>query len=321
MKKNKTKKLIIMSLSLIFCLTTAYSAFQVVISLKSKGNVIKTPEKCFTVTANGDGTGTITNYDETCGTKVVIPSQINNLKITKIADAEYDGPSTTYSKSFTKKKITSLVLPNTIEEIGIAAFDNNEIKTLIIPNSVKKIDDSAFRHNKIKNLTLPNGYIELGIGTFNDNSLPEENAFIYKRNLDGTLDKTVITSYAGVKGENINIPQTVKTLNKWSFRSIYNSRLKSITIPDNVEKIEKEAFQWNRFLTKVEIGNGTKTIEKDAFSYNGDLEEVTIGSGIQTIGDSVFTSCPNLKTITINKKENSVTGAPWGSNATINWIG
>ena len=29
----------------------------------------------------------------------------------------------------------------------------------------------------------------------------------------------------------------------------------------------------------------------------------------------------NITSFTINKKENSISGAPWGSNATINWIG
>ncbi len=305
------------------CLSIGYAAFSTGINLTAKGNISTTPSSCFTISDNGDDTGTITDYDaDACGTKVKIPSKINNLIITKIGGAVLNDTTNTYFKSFARKKIKTVIFPDTIEEIGLAAFDQNQISKLVLPDSIKKIGNVAFRHNNISELTMPNHYVEMGISVFNDNKMPDEKAFIYKQNTDGSYDKTTITSYAGIRTENITIPSTVKTLDAWSFRALSSTNFNEIIIPDNVTIIKYEAIQWDRYLKNVVIGNGVKTIEYYALAYNYILETVSIGSGIETMSTTTFANCPELKTITINRKEDAVAGAPWGAtNATVNWTG
>ena len=162
--------------------------------------------------------------------------------------------------------------------------------------------------------------IEFGLSVFNDNMLPDNEAFIFKRNIDGTIDNTVLTSYGGAKTQGIVIPSSVITIDEMAFRA--NTNLTGeLIIPDTVVYIKDEAFDYT-YIQNVKIGNGIKTIGNLSFGYCSRLESIEIGSSINSINEMAFTNNPKLKSITINKPENSVSGAPWGAtNAEIKWIG
>ena len=60
--------------------------------------------------------------------------------------------------AFAYSKITNISIPNTVTDIGIAAFYNsNNIKTITIPDSVKTIGNAAFVRNGLESIVLPNG--------------------------------------------------------------------------------------------------------------------------------------------------------------------
>ena len=107
-----------------------------------------TAESCFTFDSS---TGTITGYDISCGTDVVIPSKIGGVSVTVIGKF-----------AFLSEGITSVVLPDTISEIGIAAFDSNHITHLTIPSSVTEIRSDAFYGNPLESVNLGNASIIIG---------------------------------------------------------------------------------------------------------------------------------------------------------------
>ena len=92
-----------------------------------------------------------------------------------------------------------------IVTIGANVFANNQLTSVIIPNSVTSIGNAAF----------------------NNNQLPDVQAFIYKRNSDGSIDNTKIVSYGGAKRDNVEIPSSVTNIEGSAFR--YN-QLTSVTI-------------------------------------------------------------------------------------------
>jgi len=63
----------------------------------------------------------ITDYDESCGTDVIIPSTIEGLSVARIADGA------NYSSSFGSKGLTNVVIPNTVTYIGNYAFNDNPL--------------------------------------------------------------------------------------------------------------------------------------------------------------------------------------------------
>ena len=95
---------------------------------------------------------------------------------------------------------------------------------------------------------------------FNNNQLPDEEAFIYKRNSDGSIDNTTIVSYGG-KNKSPIIPNTVKTIGGSAF---YKNQLTSVTIPDSVTSIGDSAF----YKESNSNPNLTKIINKTGKSFN-----------------------------------------------------
>ena len=183
-------------------------------------------DACFTVNNN-----TITGYSDACSKDVIIPSKINGITITTIAQSAFQG-----------KGLTSLVLPNTLTAIYREAFKNNNLTHLEIPSSVTYIT----------------------YGAFNNNQLPDDEAFIYVREPDGNEDKTTIVSYGGAKRENVAIPDGVTTIEMGAFISC---NLISVVLPNTLKTIEGQTFTYN-YLTSLEIPSSVTNIGANAFNNN-----------------------------------------------------
>ena len=82
------------------------------------------------------------------------------------------------------------------------------------------------------------------------------------------------------------------------------SKLTSITIPNSVTSIEREAFRDCTGLTNVTIGNSVTSIGNYAFYNCTGLTSITIPNNVTSIGLCAFEDCTGLTSITI---PNSVT--------------
>ena len=72
----------------------------------------------------------------------------------------------------------------------------------------------------------------------------------------------------------------------------------SITIPDNVTSIGKQAF-WNSEIEKVTLGTGLKSLSNCCFLTATKLTEVNIPETITVIEASAFQGCTALKSVSI----------------------
>ena len=108
----------------------------------------------------------ILNYDETCGTEVVIPNIINGYPITVIGSKDGIG-------SFESKGITSVAIPDSVTEISVGAFENNQLTSIEIPNSVIVISKGAFDNNKLTSVTFkePSKVEYIGNYSFENNNI------------------------------------------------------------------------------------------------------------------------------------------------------
>ena len=213
----------------------------------------------------------ITDYNEEGGTVVIIPSIIEGSSVTSIGTNAFRNnqlTSVTIGNSVTsignyafyKNQLTSVTIGNSVTSIGEYAFSSNQLTSVTIPDSVTRVGNFAFYKNQLTSVTIPDSVTSIGAMAFNNNQLPDEEAFIYKRNSDGSIDNTTIISYGG-KNKSPIIPNTVKTIGDFAF---YNNQLTSVVIPNSVTSIGGSAFQNNQ-LTSVTIGNNVARIGNYAF--------------------------------------------------------
>ena len=115
----------------------------------------------------------------------------------------------------------------------------------VIPNSVTAIGSCAFNMHNITSIEIPSSVKSIEYGAFARCGL--KNIILH----DGL----------------INIGD----------KAFYNNSLtlKSITIPNSVTTIGKEAFSWCSNLESITIGSGVTKISKKAFGYNNKLTTVT----------------------------------------------
>jgi len=79
----------------------------------------------------------------------------------------------------------------------------------------------------------------------------------------------------------------------------YRGTDSTVSIPDAVRVIGREAFEGNDYVELVTIPNSVKRIEPYAFWGCDKLERVVLGTGLYEIGDFAFSGCYGLKQITI----------------------
>ena len=165
----------------------------------------------------------------------------------------------------------------------------NETK-YIIPDSVKDIDLRAFDGCKsLKIFTVNSGNSEYS-------------------SVDGVLfdkNKSTLIKYpCGKKETKYIIPNSVKTIEDRAFDGCKN--LKSVTIGNSVTSIGDDAFEGCESLESVTIGNSVTSIGNWAFEGCESLESVTIGNSVTSIGDCAFWGCESLTSINIPDSVTSI---------------
>ena len=250
--------------------------------LDSIENLIVPPDECFGVS----GSAIIEYYSNTndkCPKELIIPSKVNGVKITSLEKKHY--ACSYYSNVFAGRGLKKVIIPDTIENISYDAFKDNDLTNIDIPKSVKNI----------------------GNGAFNNNQLEDLQAIIYKRNNDGSEDKTTIVSYGG-KNKKVEIPNGVTSIGGYAFQ---NNNLTSVTIPNSVTTIEGNAFS-NNNLTSVTIPNGVTSIGGYAFQ-NNNLTSVTIPNGVTSIEGNTFSN-NKLTNVTIPNSVASIESYAFSNN-------
>lgn len=80
----------------------------------------------------------------------------------------------------------------------------------------------------------------------------------------------------------------------------------TVTIPDSVKKIGREAFAENLNITSVKLGKNVKEIEQGAFRDCSHLANITLSDALVTIGNGAFTNNTSLKSIHLTKNLSSI---------------
>ena len=207
-----------------------------------------------------------------------IPSVVNGITVKKIVKVY----------ALTGITVTSVEIPDTVQEIGNGAFQDTKnsitdgyisLETIKIPSTVRIIGDYAFSDNKIAELTIPASVKKIGQAAFSKNSI-ETLKFL------GTVDEMGDSVFASNMIKNVELPNKLKVVPSTLFA---DNKLESVIIPDGVEEIGYCAFASNKNnLTDVKVPSSVKKIENYAFGGVNKIKSTTILNAKAEIGEKCF---------------------------------
>ncbi len=216
-------------------------------------------------------------------TEFVIPASIDGCPVTEIESYAFQECT----------RLTSLILPDTIQKIGDFAFLNcKRLENLYIPDTVEDIGWGIVNGTWWLS-TRTEEYVVAGNGILLAYKGKSKNVTVP----DGVR---VISGYAFSNCDTVEkvwLPATLTMIDAFAFDKCQN--LRSIQIQDNVQIIGQYAFHWCTSLEHVEMPDSVQRVEPHAFSYCKALETVRLSGSLQQLDTAVFSSCCNLKSVEI----------------------
>lgn len=232
----------------------------------------------------------------------------------RILDANYHD-KTLYLDN---QPITSLVIPDGIEEIAPNAFYGCNFTSVVIPGSVTKIHRAAFAHcRSLTSVDIPNQVTLIGASAFYD---CEKLNKVYLGKNVSSIGGAAFRECTQL--QQITIPDSVTTVGSYAFADcpalmsatigtrltqlndgVFSDccNLATISIPGNVSAIGEEVFKNCTKLTSVTIGNGVTSIGKHAFWNCTNLSHIVFPDSVTVIGKNAFEGCSALQDLVFGK--------------------
>ena len=165
-----------------------------------------------------------------------------------------------WSKFIGRRSLTSLVIPDSVTNIGDYAFSGcSSLSSVVIPDRVTSIGDCAFANCfSLTGIVIPDSVTGIGKIAFSGCS---------------SLSSVVI-------------PDSVSCIGSGAFKNC--SSLSSLVIPDCVTSIGNYAFAYCKSLTDIVIPNSVTSIGDNAFRHCSSLSSVVIPESVVNLNGNPF---------------------------------
>lgn len=203
-------------------------------------------------------------------------------------------------------------LPDTVTTIGGCAFEKTAIESIVLPDSVTHIDNAAFRGCKLlENVKLSANLRTIELFSFDDcESLTSLTIPASVTSIVCSFKScSSLTEIIVEEGNTNYVSDEYGVLYTASFAALKSYPVASVresyTVNEATETIAKNAFSYNENLKTVILPEGVEKIQGDAFYGCKMLETVVIPTTVTTIGTETdaFGNCTSLKNVTYNGSE------------------
>ena len=176
------------------------------------------------------------------------------------------------------KNLKELTLPNTVKVIAESAFTDCEgLKEIVLPEGITSISNNVFKNCiSLEKFNLPRDVITLGENVlFNCQKLTkitvsENNMhFDSRENCNAIVKKETNSILYGCSST--TFPSSIVMIESYAFS---HSSVKEIVLPENIIKVNENAFYNCGELKKVIISNKNIIILNDAFIGCNEIEEL-----------------------------------------------
>ena len=205
-----------------------------------------TDESCFVFDSN---TGNIDGYDEaTCGTDVVIPRTIGGVAVTKLSVTNGGG-------HLGYKGLTSVIIPDSVTELGGVVFYGNNLTHITVPESITSSVAEPFEGNPLTSIFIPEGIVDIG-------GLSMTGTLVMPQNVMSGLSSNV---------KDLVLMEGVTSI----YLGTVNESLTSIEIPRTVTSIADRALSGKTNLEKIVVRGKTEAEAKSTFGENWNCKILT----------------------------------------------
>ena len=201
--------------------------------------------------------------------------------------------------AFCNTGLYKVSLPNSVETIGNLAFcDCQQLNSVTIGDNVRKIGDSAFFNcSNLQEIEIPANVRHIGHYTFgscnnlrtvsiDNNTMVEPTSFFQCSSL----------VHLKLSGNHIDAHELIQNI----------PSLREVTIAHGARTIEANAFCDCRQLETINIPQSMRIIESGAFAGCYSLKSIELPSTIEYVDPSAFTGCYNLRTVMIGDTKISI---------------
>ena len=239
----------------------------------------------FTYYMRDDGTACLVDFHgNATETTLIVPETVDGIPVTGINWArETDTEACPYAFD-----PDTVILPDTVEEIGRAAFfDFPNLTTIRLPKRLVSIDSFAFANCPLTCVELPESLHTLGTGAFHNCSeltsvkLPSQMTHI-----------PTSAFYNCASLEHITFPESLRSIGTCAFMNC--TALKKLSLSDSIHSIGDHAFDGCSSLLHVALPHFLTSIESNTFSNCTLLSTVTIPRSVRGIAPTAFRNCPEL---------------------------
>ncbi len=212
--------------------------------------------------------------------------------------------------------LTEVVLPSTLTEIGLYAFESTGVSSLKLPASLVSIGHGAFSDcQNLSEITVEAGnpyyYVTSGVLFEEKSSYQGRTLVLYPAGLNRskyTIDSEVeyihdYAFYGCKKLRNVDFATSkLVRIGDWTFAECSN--LQTIKISEGVESIWMNAFWGCEQLISVSLPSTLTWLSDRVFFGCASLSSITLPSSLERIGSGVFGGCESLQKINVEPGSN-----------------